>query len=667
LPVVINGVLQAAASSTVLTTPRAIYGNDFDGSAPLTQTIAPAFGGTGLNSYTIGDLLYASGAGALARLAGVAKGSALVSGGVGAAPVLQRKLWIDVRDYGAVGDGATDDKVAIQAAITASPSTGGVVYLPPGTYRLTGALVLKSNLVLAGAGSMMSVLQGNGTMSLLVQYTSDNGTTLTDVTIRDLGFDLNGYNTADYAYGIAINTTTVRRIRIIGNRFFDSNYPGDATVKQREWILMLPAEDVWIADNDLAHGGRIHFGGGTGGLATRNVWVTHNKLDFVNDNGITFPMAGTAASPTGALTERVFIVGNSIKNATASGIFFGVDGQDHNDPTIILRDIHISSNTVWLNGVDSEDGVVGIRGTLPAGTSAAENILIESNIVRVTDALATSPYGIQIGQATSTAAVGRAITVRGNQVVSTATAGYVGISIIATINDLILDGNVVVGMDTGIQIQASAAGAVWSRLTVTNNRLIGPKAVGISVSGDPVVTNGLIEGNRVNGQVTASSAHAGLQLVSSTGVADYEFMIRNNAFVGGASYGIRLQSSVAPVGSGFLLYVIGNNITGNDFSAINLQDSAAFRTGSLRRQNRGYLTEASGTGTINSGATSAVITHGLAVTPVAKDIVIGFGENPTNDPGNFWVSTLTSTQFTVNVRNDPGASNLDFTWQATVY
>jgi hypothetical protein len=51
------------------------------------STVGVAYGGTGLTSYTIGDLLYASGATTLARLADVATGSVLLSGGVGAAPI----------------------------------------------------------------------------------------------------------------------------------------------------------------------------------------------------------------------------------------------------------------------------------------------------------------------------------------------------------------------------------------------------------------------------------------------------------------------------------------------------------------------------------------------------------------------------------------------------
>ncbi len=54
-PLVVSSTTPVAnlsvASSAVLTTPRAIYGNNFDGSAALTQIIASTFGGTG-NGFT---------------------------------------------------------------------------------------------------------------------------------------------------------------------------------------------------------------------------------------------------------------------------------------------------------------------------------------------------------------------------------------------------------------------------------------------------------------------------------------------------------------------------------------------------------------------------------------------------------------------------------------
>ena len=52
----------------------------------VTGVVAPANGGTGQSSYTVGDLIYASGAAALSKLAAVATGNVLLSGGAATAP-----------------------------------------------------------------------------------------------------------------------------------------------------------------------------------------------------------------------------------------------------------------------------------------------------------------------------------------------------------------------------------------------------------------------------------------------------------------------------------------------------------------------------------------------------------------------------------------------------
>jgi hypothetical protein len=63
-----------------------VTGNLTGNAANVTGTIAAANGGTGQTSYTMGDLLYASTSTAVSKLADVATGNALISGGVGAAP-----------------------------------------------------------------------------------------------------------------------------------------------------------------------------------------------------------------------------------------------------------------------------------------------------------------------------------------------------------------------------------------------------------------------------------------------------------------------------------------------------------------------------------------------------------------------------------------------------
>lgn len=73
---------QSSASGNILVTAPLSK----SGSTISLGTVTVANGGTGITSYTIGDLLYANGASSLAALADVATGNVLRSGGVGVAP-----------------------------------------------------------------------------------------------------------------------------------------------------------------------------------------------------------------------------------------------------------------------------------------------------------------------------------------------------------------------------------------------------------------------------------------------------------------------------------------------------------------------------------------------------------------------------------------------------
>jgi hypothetical protein len=59
----------------------------------------------------------------------------------------------NVKAFGAIGDGLLDDTQAVQAAINAVPTTGGIVVFPAGTYRIIAPLTIATNSVtLAGMG-----------------------------------------------------------------------------------------------------------------------------------------------------------------------------------------------------------------------------------------------------------------------------------------------------------------------------------------------------------------------------------------------------------------------------------------------------------------------------------------------------------------------------------
>lgn len=110
-----------------------------------TGTVAVARGGTNISSYAVGDLIYASAATTLSKLADVATGNVLLSGGVGVAPYYG-KVGLSTSGHVTgtlpVGNGGTGTAVA--------PTQGGVAFgTTTSAYATTAAgisgYLLKSN------------------------------------------------------------------------------------------------------------------------------------------------------------------------------------------------------------------------------------------------------------------------------------------------------------------------------------------------------------------------------------------------------------------------------------------------------------------------------------------------------------------------------------------
>ncbi len=98
---------------------------------------------------------------------------------------------VSVKDFGAVGDGSTNDTAAIQAAINSVSTNGGQVHFPSGTYNCSTLVITggANNILIAGSGKGNTSINftGSSGVGLDVKETTGEGG-VQRLTIRDISF-----------------------------------------------------------------------------------------------------------------------------------------------------------------------------------------------------------------------------------------------------------------------------------------------------------------------------------------------------------------------------------------------------------------------------------------------------------------------------------------------
>lgn len=100
------------------------------------------------------------------------------------------KYRYNVKDFGAKGDGSTDDTAAIQLAVDSIAQTfnkGGILFFPAGTYKITSAITFATGVSIVAMGS------GNSRNPSVAAITGNSGLTrIIQATLNTDAFTVNG-------------------------------------------------------------------------------------------------------------------------------------------------------------------------------------------------------------------------------------------------------------------------------------------------------------------------------------------------------------------------------------------------------------------------------------------------------------------------------------------
>lgn len=332
--------------------------------------------------------------------------------GVGAAArtllAILRDQPVRIKDFGAVGDGVTDDTASIQAAIDYATSLGtAVVSLGVGSY-LVDSVILKSGVKLSTDGGRIKIKAGS-LYGLRIASGADN------VSVEGITFDCAGLTVNG---GISDSGTVIRNIgaatnvRILNNSFYD------VAQGQNSHVIVFSGVQAEVSGNyvEQCGGDVLNFNDGhyivtnnrifnsdtpgDGGIAFNNnaFGIIANNYIYRCDLGVGMGPVGTTAaghhttvisgneivgcefginmgwySYAGRVGPRnVKIIGNTIDKCKTRGIAYY--GDLDTTPAYMV----ISANTITNSGSTLYDGLAGDG--IGATLSNASNSIISGNI-----------------------------------------------------------------------------------------------------------------------------------------------------------------------------------------------------------------------------------------------------------------------------------------------
>lgn len=472
--------------------------------------------------------------GLLADAASVVNGDALVAvkntatGGVARTQHLKNAEFVSVTDFGAVGDGTTDDTAAIQAAVNAALKVSFVG--PEKSYKVTNTITLRTGQILDFMGATITQATSQKIMF--------DASGKSDITIQ--GGKFVGYRT-DYvdspsSQAVGIYCFDAVNLLVTNNRF--------------KWFAYSPlyGENITgltFTDNTVIGPGLIAAGGCLNPTATPT--ITRNNTG-ITAGGSSILIANNRISETGqglivaqgsskvTVADNVImdvrvehgmyldtgliattVSGNTVRNAYQNGIKF----QWYDSYGITPRGVSITGNTVHTT--TTGDGIIVINSS--GLTRLAEDVVIADNAIS-----AVAQDGISVRYANKA-------TVSGNTV---GTCGRTGIYVLGS-TAVLVSGNTVADLQaTGIDISVGNTYVTAMGNMVLRSGLNGVGDYTGSLMLLTATSNAVLDGNILIGD-PAKSGYG----IYITGGDHSTFTVTNNKVFTTLLYGFRADTTVA--------------------------------------------------------------------------------------------------------------------------
>lgn len=306
-----------------------------------------------------------------------------IPAGTGAvATTVQTKLResVSVKDFGAIGDGVTNDRNALQAALTYATTNNVPLYLPKGTYYVpnnSASLSFTGNLTMYGDGMYDSVIYYNDS----IQATVRNffvATVCGNLTLSDLCFQADwgvGGNYAENSQltffpGTGVEIASVSRCRFTGSRYMALiiSYFAQATVTH------------CVFDTMVADACRI--------TGSKSVLIANNQFKNIGDNAIAVHSLDTQAFPgkgdvviadnicvdTAGISclgaKKTTITGNTVTRPYTLGIQAGQTSLVATEGSTSVMSLVIANNTItdvfkgttFVVGGGNDGGYIKVEG-----------------------------------------------------------------------------------------------------------------------------------------------------------------------------------------------------------------------------------------------------------------------------------------------------------------